>query len=569
MTMVRTTFSSSALHSARGGAALALARVTRSLAIALLALMLAPQAQAQDKEQTTPATAQAQAAKPQPAQASFDVLEYRVEGTTLLPRTDIERAVYPFLGEKKALKDVEAARAQLEKTYHDRGYLTVAVDLPEQKIVSGVIRLRVIEAPVGKLRVTGSRYYSLGAIKNTVPELAEGKVPNFNVAQTELVQLNRSADRRVTPVLKPSDTPGKVDIDLRVKDEVPLHASLEVNNRYSANTTHERVVAQLSYNNLFQLEHSLSLQYQIAPEKPADAKVWSLSYVIPTHGDWTWAFYAVHSSSNVAALGSLNLIGKGDIYGLRLIQSLPSGPGFSHSLSYGFDYKNFKQSVVLQGADSVDSPVQYRPLSVLYNATWLGTTTETQPAAARTTLDLGANVLLRGMGNREQFADKRYLAEASYFVLHGDLQREQPLPARWSLLGRADFQLAGAPLISNEGFAGGGADSVRGYTESERVGDDGARVSFELHTPSIFNTPSGADTAQGMYGLAFVDAAGLWVRDALPGQARRYGLAGTGLGLRFNRRGLSIDLDAAKALRAGSATRKGDTRFQFRVSYGL
>src|SRR5580692_8777736 len=54
----------------------------------------------------------------------FDVMEYDVEGNTLLKPIDIERAVTPFLGEKKTIKDVEAARARLEQVYHDRGYKT-------------------------------------------------------------------------------------------------------------------------------------------------------------------------------------------------------------------------------------------------------------------------------------------------------------------------------------------------------------------------------------------------------------------------------------------------------------
>src|SRR5262245_35947781 len=78
----------------------------------------------------------------------FDVFEYRVLGNTVLPTQSVERAVYPHLGEKRTLKDVEEARVALEKAYRDAGFGTVFVDIPEQDVDHGIVRLKVTE---GKL----------------------------------------------------------------------------------------------------------------------------------------------------------------------------------------------------------------------------------------------------------------------------------------------------------------------------------------------------------------------------------------------------------------------------------
>ena len=101
--------------------------------------------------------------------ARFDVFEYRIDGSTLLPVAAVERAVYPFLGEQKTLADVEAARTALEKSYHDAGYLTVVVSIPVQKVSNAEVALAVTEAPVSRLRVVESRYFSLGEIRARVP----------------------------------------------------------------------------------------------------------------------------------------------------------------------------------------------------------------------------------------------------------------------------------------------------------------------------------------------------------------------------------------------------------------
>jgi hemolysin activation/secretion protein len=76
-------------------------------------------------------------------ESRFDVLEFEIEGNTVLPALAIERAVYPFLGPGKTIDDVQGARAALEKAYQDAGYLTVVVDVPPQQVKGGKVVLAV------------------------------------------------------------------------------------------------------------------------------------------------------------------------------------------------------------------------------------------------------------------------------------------------------------------------------------------------------------------------------------------------------------------------------------------
>jgi len=531
-------------------------------------------------ETTEPSAAPAAAPQPvrnvdKPAEKKFPILEYQVEGNTLLPVIEIEQAVTPFLGPDRGIRDVEAARRELEKRYHDRGYQTVLVNIPPQQVSDGVVRLAVVEASVERFEIRGSRYHSLEAIRETVPDLQPGVTPDFKQVQKELAQVNHGSDLRVTPVLRASTTPGHVDVDLNVQDSLPLHATLELNNRYSANTAHLRLAGEVSYDNLFQSGQSASLQYQTAPEHPADAKIWSLSYVIPVGAGPVVALYAVRSDSNIAAVGSLSVIGKGDIYGLRFIEPLPTTrANFFHNVTLGVDYKDFKQNVLLQGADAVASPVQYPPLTAGYSATWYGPPGNTQHAGAAvtgertsTTLDLGATFMIRALGgiDARQFAAKRAGADSSFFVLHSGLRRQQVLGGNWSLVGRLDGQLASGPLISSEEYGAGGADSVRGYVESERLGDDGVRGSLELRTPQLFGTQRA--TADHSYLYVFADAARLRILEPLPGQQAAFHLESIGLGAHFKRGALLADVSGSKALSDGYVTRSGDQSVQFTTRY--
>ncbi|MDA8260360.1 MAG: ShlB/FhaC/HecB family hemolysin secretion/activation protein [Betaproteobacteria bacterium] len=529
----------------------------------LLVLLLALAAPALADEPPQPAAAPAAANAVEQAEGRFDVMEFQVEGNTVLPAVEIENAVYPFLGKDKTIQDVEKARTALEKTYHEAGYLTVLVDIPEQDVANGTVRLKTTEATVSRLRVSGSRYYSLGKIRAAAPSLAEGSVPYFPDVQKEIAALNTAPDRRVTPVLRAGKSPGTVEVDLKVDDKPPLHGSIEANNRYSPNTTHSRLAAMLRYDNLWQRQHSLTLNVQAAPENIKDSKVLSASYLMPLAPETLLAAYAVRSRSDVATAGSMNVVGNGNIYGLRAIFSLPSRQDLFHSLTLGVDYKAFGETLVLQGADNVNTPITYVPMMAQYSATLPGKEGMTQ-------FNLGVNFGLRGvLGNNDaDFENKRYKAHANYFVLKGDVLRTQNLPRGWSLSGKVETQIASQALISNEQFGAGGAESVRGYLESERMGDNAVRGSLELRAANLLG--GGEGPANQFYPLAFLEGASLSLRDPLAGQTRRYTLSSTGLGLRLKLlNGLMFDIDVARPFKDGASTLAGDNHVHARLAYGF
>jgi hemolysin activation/secretion protein len=496
--------------------------------------------------------------------ARFDVLEIQVEGNSVLSALAIERAVYPHLGPGKSIRDVDAARAQLEKAYHAAGYLTVTVDIPEQEVRGGLVRLAVNEARVERLQVTGSRYYSLGRIRATVTELAEGQVPNFPELQDQLAQVNRGADRKIAPVLRAGRVPGHVEAELKVDDRLPLHGAVELNNRRSPNTSATRLGMNLRYDNLWQRDHSLGLALQLSPQEPKETRVVSGTYVFPAgHADRTLALYALRSRSDVAAVGGVNVIGNGDIAGARWIALLRRAGDYSHSATLGIDHKRFKESVTLQGADSTTTPISYTPLLAQYGGAWVAENVETQ-------FNIGLHFAPRAaLGNSStEFANKRFAAQAGYAFVRADAQHTRVLRSKWSVHARFDAQLSADPLISNEQFAAGGVDSVRGYLESEVLADRGVRARLEVRTPRWHAEVKDQSFFDQVTGAVFYDAASLRVIEPLPGQRDGFTLASAGLGLRFRLFGVTQWLmDLAWPFKDTSNVRAGHTRYHVRVAY--
>jgi hemolysin activation/secretion protein len=220
----------------------------------------------------------------------------------------------------------------------------------------------------------------------------------------------------------------------------------------------------------------------------------------------------------------------------------------------------------------VDSPVKYPPFTLQYSATWLGANAEQHTAIAggrsNTNLQVGVSFLIQGLGTDwREFANKRSGAGTSYVILHPTLSREQILPWKWSLAGTLDGQIASGPLINNEQYSAGGADTVRGYTEAERLGDNAARASLELRTPQLF--AGRIAHLEDAYSFLFADGAKLHTIQPLPGEEANFTLASAGLGLKFKAAGLAIQADAARILKSGYVTPAARYRGVFSVSYAF
>ena len=92
-------------------------------------------------------------------------------------------------------------------------------------------------------------------------------------------------------------------------------------------------------------------------------------------------------------------------------------------------------------------------------------------------------------------------ASGDFFLMRGEVEREQPIQGNVSGHVRVSGQWAPDPVLANEGFALGGARYLKGYDPSEALGDSGFAAYGELrYTDNIF--VRGADLGYELYGFA-------------------------------------------------------------------
>jgi len=496
----------------------------------------------------------------------------------VLDNRAIERSVYPYLGSNKTMSDIEGARGALEKAYADAGYQTVYVTIPKQTVKDGIVRLKAVEAKLGEVRIKSGNWVSDDAVREALPSLTPGTVPNLKDVNKDLTALNgRSNDLQVTPQMKQGAAPATIDVDLAVQDKLAVHGGVEINNRYSRDTHQYRVQAYLSYDNLWGLSHSISGLYNVAPENMADGEVYALTYTAPVPGsDVKLSLTGLRSDSNVDTVGSTGVLGKG--WSVTFAAVAPLGTlslfnegDYFHYLQFSGAYKRFTNVVSQTSAATTGSgttttadtaPITYYPLSVGYNGSWHDTLDQVG-------FGLSANFAFRHLGSNQTGYDyTRFGADGNWFYLKGNASWLRNLPWGFDLYAAGSGQFANGPLISNEQFSLGGDGSVRGYLQSEGLGDKGVQGTFEVRGPNLA-AYAHQDWFNELRLVAFLDGGRTWLADPLKDQQSIFSMLSTGVGATtemFDH--LYGSVYGAWALhKAGPSaiTPYGQSRIQFRV----
>jgi hemolysin activation/secretion protein/AraC-like DNA-binding protein len=197
----------------------------------------------------------------------FEVDKYLVMGNSVLSPEAIAQTITNVdgaFGTNASFDGIRAALTELQGAYRERGYVTVSVGLPQQKLTNAVVKVKVTEGRLAAIKVTGNQYFSSNNVMRALPSLHTNMLLNSHILQRELDVANASRDRQIYPVIGPGPEPDTSELTLKVKDCLPLHMRLEVNNQHTPNTPDMRANFSAQYDNLWDLEHQVGLQYSFS-----------------------------------------------------------------------------------------------------------------------------------------------------------------------------------------------------------------------------------------------------------------------------------------------------------------
>jgi hemolysin activation/secretion protein/AraC-like DNA-binding protein len=199
----------------------------------------------------------------------FKVDRYEVTGNTLLSSNLISQILAPYTGDAVDISKITNAVSALQLEYYHRGYVTVKITVPPQSVTNKVVFFQVTEGRLAAIKILHNRYFSSNNIMSALPyvkTLVSGeRILNSKVFQTELDRANSNPDRQISPEVRPGLEPGTTALILDVKDRLPMHGRVDFDNYSPPGTPELRVNANASYANLWQLDHSLGLQYGFSP----------------------------------------------------------------------------------------------------------------------------------------------------------------------------------------------------------------------------------------------------------------------------------------------------------------
>jgi len=538
-----------------------------------------------------------------PEAPRFNIDRFDVQGNTILSAAAVASAVAPYTGKSKDFADVQRALEALQIQYQELGYGTVQVTLPEQELENGVVVLKIVEPRLGKVTVEGNKFFDEANIRNSIPALQEGATPNVVDIGRNSRLANENPSKRTTVSLRAGENESDIDATVRVVDEKFWRANVSLENTGSPTTGMWRLGVGYQHANLFNRDHTLTMQYQLDPEPfdidhLGDLKIFGVGYRVPLYGrnasiDLLAGYSSIGSATSIQGL-PFSISGSGTFFGGRYNVQLPrvaAWPDFEHRVSFGFDYKAFSNSGVgiinpATGAVQASQPdVTVYPLSVTYSGNrtldaaqigfFAAVAHNLYPHGNDATSEVFNAPGINCTGadaNGVQLSHRPCAGRPSYTVWRYGMNYVRSFSNDVQLRFNATGQWTRDALITGEQFGLGGWDNLRGMRERESSMDRGMRASLEVYSPE-FGAAANLPNAK-LRALAFYDAGYLSQNfkhaTTCDAGACRFTASSIGFGIRlaFQQR-VNLRLDFAHLLDPGLAGARHDGRVHLGLSVGF
>ncbi len=471
-----------------------------------------------------------------PNQERIRVRKIQVEGSTVFNENDFNPVVKPFEERDLTLEEIRQAADAITQLYLNKGYINSRAIPEAQKPgnADGVVVIRVIEGGLAEIEIQGTRKLNQSYIRSRI-QLGAG-IP-LNTAKLEdqlrLLRLD-PLFKNVEARLRPTGKIGQSILVVRVEEANPLTGSLGVDNYSPPSIGAERLGIELRDRNLTGMGDELAGSYYHTLSGGSDA--FDFSYQVPVNAmNGKVQIRAAFNRNEITEppFDAFGIRANQDLYEINYRQPLMRSPREEFALSLGFTYQDGQTFLF----DNLATPFGIGP-----DANGVSRTSvikfgqdyiRREPQGAwflRSQFSFGIDILDATINN-DPTPDGRF------FSWLGQLQRVQQLNNDNLLLIQADLQLTPDSLLPSQQFVIGGGQSVRGYRQNIRSGDNGFRVAIEDRF-TVQRDESGASTIQ----LApFLDMGAIWNKSDNPNNLpNQTFLVGAGLGLLWNQ-ALGID----------------------------
>ncbi|MCE9568902.1 MAG: hypothetical protein K8R10_02655 [Rhodocyclales bacterium] len=539
--------------------------------------------------------------------AGFDIVRFQVDGNSLLSAERVQELVAPFVGRRKVYGDVQKALEALESDYRRLGYGTVQVYVPEQELTSGVVKVQVSEGVVGKVTITGNKYFNNENVRAGLPQLQEGKAPNMRQLSENVQLSNENPAKQVEVTLGTSEEEGKVDIKVEVKEEDPERFYVTLDNTGTKASGKHRLGFSYQNANIGNSDQVLTLAYTTAVDPPGGMKIlgnrmlptqdgdgvkvdiFSIGYRLPLYslGDSIDFIYGNSSTDTPASSptlgGGLGINGKGEVFGLRYNHIFPRAGEYTSKLVLGYDYKYMNSRCSIAGVPTLFgiagcTPHTFRPVTATYSGQWQkpGESIDFNIGVVHNLFPVGSEYLFvpvaPAAGGTDRYsAASGYKTKDEFTALRFGGSYATAIGGDWLLRVAASGQYAENALPAGERLGVAGSTAVRGFLERAVAVDRGYFANFEAYSPDI---AASAGLPGNLKWLVFLDTAHGF--NLNPSVNQKVNIASVGVGLRYNlKKDVSVRFDVARVMDgvwpngSPNIAVEGDIRGHFGLAFGF
>jgi hemolysin activation/secretion protein len=426
---------------------------------------------------------------PSPDQLPFPVQTIEVVDSTLFDRPEFDSV---FAEAKQIIQTIEARQTTttaemgqladvITQAYLNQGYITSrAIFPPDQDLNDRVATIRVIEgeieeflieriAPVDETGEVDENIFTLRINDRYIQErLERGTTSPLNQSQLEdqlrLLRLDPLFSN-VEASIRRGSVEGKSILIVRVTEAYPFSLSVGVNNYSPPSVGSEQIEIGVTWLSPTGGGDRLSASY--TRSTTGGSNLFDFSYVIPFNSlNGTLELRAAPSDYRITdpEFAQFDIQGQSELYELTVRQPLWRSSREEFAVSLGFTYRDGQTLISEFVADNSTTSVLRIGQDYLNRdarGAW----------AVRSQFNLGLDVLdatARSAGTDGQF-----------FSWLGQVQRVQILNPNNLLIFQVDAQFTPDPLLPSQQFVLGGGQSIRGFRQNIRIGDNGFRLSVE------------------------------------------------------------------------------------------
>ncbi len=471
------------------------------------------------------------APEPSPSSATVLVRKLEVRGSTVFGPAQLNPLTQPFEGRELSVQELQAVADAVTQLYLNNGFITSRALLLDQPIAEGTVVIQVVEGRLEQIEVEGSRRLNPSYIRSRIQRGATVPLSSAKLEdQLRLLRLDPLFEN-IEASLRAGTQLGQSILTVRVSEAKPLQAGLSFDNYSPPSIGSERIGLDLLYRNLTGRGDELAASYFFSVPEGSDA--FDFSYRLPVNSlNGTVQLRLAPNRSQIVQepFQAFGFRGRADLYELSYRQPLFRTPRQELALSLGFSLQNgqtlISEDIPLSDLDSRTRVLQFGQEYVRRDVrgAW----------AVRSQFSLGTGWFGATVRSGGQ-------PDGQFFSWLGQVQRVQLLGQNQVLIAQADLQWTPDSLLPSQQFAIGGGQSVRGYRQNLRAGDNGFRLSLEDRI-TVVRDAGGLPVLQI---APFAEAGAVWNDsdnpNALPSQTF---LASVGLGLIWQPiRGVSLRLD--------------------------